>query len=428
MLSMLLPLESWVSGGAVDKAPMELSLDTSKGQVAKPDPPQKGLPPTAGQLPAAPTKLSPVAEAAPSPGRGLKARVEAALKGGIQLTSGKDLVQMYRDSGLGGGGSMSATAADPEMLKLVLILAGQRLKDLYLEPLRRCGGASGVHFPHLHIDLQQRKAHTLPANVQAAVEMKISTQEKWSSLEKAWVLGARHELTIRYVLAYALVRAKATGRSNAVWIPLGMNTGAQGHANAVCFQSVDGKGAMRVLLYDPNFAAGQEHWVHAKKAVNDSLAGVRQLLDGSGLTIVGQAELFGHGLQTALGTTEQHQGWFSSTVYTTHAGYPICGAVVHFLAVMWLAVTVASCPVGLLEVEAALAEIVAERAGKAAVQGKLAAVLMDLSKGLEKESGFPAFLKSSLDKDKRDWPAEFLRSGGSITCRIPGKQPCTYTW
>merc|ERR1712232_484669 len=132
------------------------------------------------------------------------------------------------------------------------------------------GGAS-VYFPHLYIDLQRRKHLPIPGPVQSSVEEKIRSLQRWTAMEKAQVLGARHEQTIRYVLAYALAQAKLKKYTGGVWIPLGMNTGAQGHANAVCLQAVDGRGSMKVLVYDPNYKAGQDYWVHAKKAVDDAL-------------------------------------------------------------------------------------------------------------------------------------------------------------
>merc|ERR1719414_1164600 len=101
---------------------------------------------------------------------------------------------------------------------------------------------------------------------------------------------------------------------------------------------------MKVLIYDPNFKAGQAHFVHSKKAIEDALPGVRKLLAGTGLSVVGGCELFGHAIQTALGTTERHKGWFSSTVTVTQRGYPICGSVVHLLACVWLAVATGPVP------------------------------------------------------------------------------------
>merc|ERR1712217_403507 len=95
---------------------------------------------------------------------------------------------------------------------------------------------------------------------------------------------------------------------------------------------------MQVLVYDPNYREDAEHFVHAKKAINDAIPEVQRLLHGTGITLAPQAELFGHGLQTLLGPTETQKGWFSSTVYTTQRGYPICGAVVFLLAWVWIAV------------------------------------------------------------------------------------------
>lgn len=353
----------------------------------------------------------------------LRALIESSLKGGLHRTD-KDLPDLYQKSGLGGSGTTSIRmASGHHTLDLLLALAGQMLMDLFVDPFRT--GGAPIHFPHLHIDLRREKYYEMPQHIQDSVERKIGQMEKWSSMEKAHVLCASRRQTLSYVLAYALVRAKTTGRDHAVWIPLTMEIKGSGHANAVCLQS-EGKGAIKVLLYDPNFAPTQTHWVHALKEVNLALPDVRKLLSGTGMTIVGEAELFGNGLQTALGTTEKYED--SSKIYTTHKGYPICGAVVHFLALTWL--TVGPCLNDIVQVEAALSKIVAEPAGKAAMQHQIASMLEDLTQRYSKSGGthFAATMRSRLDAAKQDWPVEVIRSGGSITVSIVGVSPYTYTW
>lgn len=459
LLSMLLPLESWVGGGAADPAELQRSLDQGGGK-AHDSPKAKARPPTAQpekaraaspqQAPKTPAERlagwldkvpnhQPASEESRAPwvpaespkvGRGLRVQVENSLKGAPPLASGQDLVELYRKSGLGGGASLSVQASDERVIKLLLILAQQRAKDLFVDALRELSGRAKVHLPHLHIDLQRRQVFEMPGHIQGAVERKIRSQEKWTSMEKAYVLGARHEQTIRYAIAYALARAKATGRANAVWMSLGMDTGAQGHANALCCQCMDGKGAMKVFLYDPNYSKEQEHWVHAKKAVNDALPGVRKLLEGTGISIMGQAELFGHGLQTALGTTTRHQGWFSSTVYTRHEGYPICGGVVYLLAVVWMSVGVGSAPSDVVEVEAALADVVSEPAGKALLQARVAALLKDLIRrhAPDGRAPFEVSMCSRFNADKQEWPQEVVTSGGHIKLILASQTPYTYKW
>eukprot|EP00930_Biecheleria_cincta_P084579 TRINITY_DN74026_c0_g1_i1.p1 TRINITY_DN74026_c0_g1~~TRINITY_DN74026_c0_g1_i1.p1 ORF type:complete len:911 (-),score=178.86 TRINITY_DN74026_c0_g1_i1:177-2909(-) len=458
LLSMLLPLESWVGGGAANEAELQQSLDQGRGKsgespkakacppVAQPEkatgssPPQGPRTPAdrmAGWLDKVPHGRSASEEQAPwvpaerpKVGRGLRSRVDDCLKGAPPLASGQELVELYRKSGLGGGASLSAQASDERVIRLLLVLAQQRAKDLFVDALREFSGRAKVHLPHLHLDLQRRQVFELPGHIQGAVERKIRSLEKWTSMEKAYVLGARHEQTIRYAIAYALARAKATGRSDAVWMSLGMDTGAQGHANALCCQSMDGKGATKVFLYDPNYAKDQEHWVHAKKAVNDALPGVRKLLEGTGISVVGQAELFGHGLQTALGTTTRHQGWFSSTVYTRHEGYPICGGVVYLLAVVWMSVGVGSALSDLVEVEAALADVVHEPAGKALVQAKVAALLKDLIRwhAPDGRAPFEVSMCSRFNGDKQEWPQEVVTNGGHIKLTFASQAPYTYKW
>eukprot|EP00931_Biecheleriopsis_adriatica_P043495 TRINITY_DN24870_c0_g1_i1.p1 TRINITY_DN24870_c0_g1~~TRINITY_DN24870_c0_g1_i1.p1 ORF type:complete len:518 (+),score=89.64 TRINITY_DN24870_c0_g1_i1:120-1673(+) len=446
VLSMLLPLPSWVAGSMNVEALLQCleadpspSLPTSKESPTRgQDPPktaktafepQKTRPP----LPTAPadkTAQAPCPQLVKTAPADLRARVEQALKGGISLASGKELVQLYKESCLGGGFSLSAKASDATFIKILMVLTTQRVRDLFVDALRAMSGGTRVHIPHLHIDLKPRKAYALPSEVQTSIERKITRLEKWTSWEKAHVLAARHEQTIRYVLAYAAARAKATGRVDAVWINLSMQTDAQGHANAVCMQAQEAKGAMKVFIYDPNFASGQEYWVHAKKAVNDAVPGVQKLLSGTGISIVGQAELFGHGLQTALGTTERHKGWFSSTVYTRHEGYPICGAIVHLLAVIWMAAGAGKVLSDVVQVEKALAEVVAEGNGKATVQSKVAALLKDLSQR-HRDTGVASFansMRSRFDADKHDWPGDMVRNGGSITVNLPGKPDYTYSW
>jgi len=364
-------------------------------------------------------------------GRGLRLRVEATL-GGTAVATGKELVALYHQSGLGSACSMSAQAANAEALKLILKIAGQRLRDLYTDPLQRQTKGVRVHLPHLYIDLQRRKTFKLPDDIQTAVEQKIRRLERWTSIEKAHVLQAPHEVSIQYILAYALARAKSSKRTAGVWIPLGMNTGAQGHANAICLQPVDGRGTMKALVYDPNYQKDQQHWVHAQKAVSDALPAVQKLLERTGLKVVTQAELFGHGLQTKLGTTEQHRGWFSSKVYTRHEGYPICGAVVQLLASTWL--DVAAAAGGALDdvaaVEEALAEIASEPEGKVLVQRKVAAILRNLTQNLSPQGSepFTESMRRRLDRDRSEWPSDVVTKGGKISMSITGGHSYTYTW
>lgn len=354
--------------------------------------------------------------------------------GGAPIRSGEDLVRAYKESGLGGEATLSAKASDAGVLGLLLAITAQRLKDLFIDPLQQKAAASNakVHFPHLYIDLQRKKAIQMPRVVQAAIEQKIKCGERWTSVEKAHVLTAQHHLTLPYVLAYALSRAKNQGRHGGVWIPLGLSTGSIGHANAVYLQAAPSKGGpARVLVYDPNYDVdgSGSHWVHARKAVSDALPSVRRLLEGTGVAVDSQAELFGHGLQTKLGTTTAARGWFSKTVTTTQRGYPICGSVVFLVASVWLALA-ASSPGGqledILDVEGALADIVAEPAGKLATQQKIAQELKDLSHrlGAQGADPFAAAMRRKLEALREDWPREL--AGGSITMSIPGRSPYTY--
>jgi len=462
MLSMLLSIKEWTDGDAVDEASVEkcLELQPEPLQIPKQEPapspaapPQRERAPSAGpasrilahlprpeELPPSPTRLprrrralsvdstTPVPSDPGKPdrpvarGRGLRARLEDAVGTGAPVVScsGKDLVRLYKASGIGGEAALSAQGADGQTLRLLLALAGQRLRDLFVDPLRKLSGRTKVHLPHLYIDLQPRTVYIMPGHIQAVVEEKIRRSEKWTPMEKAHVLCARHEYTLRYVLAYSLARARITGRGMAVWIPMGMNTAAQGHANAVVFQSVDGAGTMRVLVYDPNFDVSRDHWVHARKAVNDALPEVRRLLEGTGITVTGQAELFGHGLQTALGTTERHQGWFSKKEYTTQRGYPICGAVVFLLASNWLAVAQGTGGAldDVMDVEGALSEVVADSAGKIAVQGRIAKILQDLIDLYSDSSAEP--LAASMRRR--------LDAGGSMKLALAQRPEFVYRW
>eukprot|EP00404_Azadinium_spinosum_P043680 CAMPEP_0180813764 /NCGR_PEP_ID=MMETSP1038_2-20121128/66713_1 /TAXON_ID=632150 /ORGANISM="Azadinium spinosum, Strain 3D9" /LENGTH=874 /DNA_ID=CAMNT_0022855385 /DNA_START=76 /DNA_END=2700 /DNA_ORIENTATION=- len=446
MLSMLLSIKEWTDGDAVDEACLELQPEPLQIPKQEPAPspaapPQRERAPSAGpasrilahlprpeELPPSPTRLprrrralsvdstTPVPSDPGKPdrpvarGRGLRARLEDAVGTGAPVVScsGKDLVRLYKASGIGGEAALSAQGADGQTLRLLLALAGQRLRDLFVDPLRKLSGRTKVHLPHLYIDLQPRTVYIMPGHIQAVVEEKIRRSEKWTPMEKAHVLCARHE------------------------IPMGMNTAAQGHANAVVFQSVDGAGTMRVLVYDPNFDVSRDHWVHARKAVNDALPEVRRLLEGTGITVTGQAELFGHGLQTALGTTERHQGWFSKKEYTTQRGYPICGAVVFLLASNWLAVAQGTGGAldDVMDVEGALSEVVADSAGKIAVQGRIAKILQDLIDLYSDSSAEPlaASMRRRLDADRAHWPAEVVKSGGSMKLALAQRPEFVYRW
>jgi len=408
-----------------DSAPLP---EPEHAEMVPPPPPPP--PPPMRSLSAGALKRQ-VLEKPAARGRGLRLRVEATLRGTVAVT-GKELVALYHQSGLGSACSLSAQAANAEALKLILKIAGQRLRDLYTDPLQRQAKGVRVHLPHLYIDLQRRKTAKLPGDVQTVVEQKIRRLERWTCFEKAHVLQAPHEVSIQYLLAYALARAKSSKRTAGVWIPLGMNTGAQGHANAICLQPVDGQGTMKALIYDPNYQKDQQHWVHAQKAINDALPGVQKLLEGTGIRVVRQVELFGHGLQTKLGTTEQGRGWFSSKVYTTHQGYPICGAVVQLLASTWL--DVAAAAGGALDdvasVEAALSEIASEPEGKVLVQRKVATILRNLTQSLSPQGSepFTESMRRRLDRDRSEWPCDVVTKGGKISMSITGGQSYTYTW
>merc|ERR1712194_530236 len=108
-----------------------------------------------------------------------------------------------------------------------------------------------------HLDLQRRQVYALPDHVKRSIEVKIQQMHRWTCLEKAHVYSCKHEETISYILAYALSQATVTRRNAAVWLSLGMDTGAAGHANAVCLHT-DGKVA-KAWVYDPNYAPGQDH-------------------------------------------------------------------------------------------------------------------------------------------------------------------------
>eukprot|EP00929_Paragymnodinium_shiwhaense_P112989 TRINITY_DN81255_c0_g1_i1.p1 TRINITY_DN81255_c0_g1~~TRINITY_DN81255_c0_g1_i1.p1 ORF type:complete len:771 (+),score=123.57 TRINITY_DN81255_c0_g1_i1:119-2431(+) len=413
----------------------------AKATPARPEKPAAGKggrlePPEA--VPAVRPKPAPKAGGDAKAGKGnLRARVEGALAGGAPIASGEELVKLYKASGLGGEASLSAKAMDGGFLALLLSLAGQRLKDLFIDPLQDQTGAKalGVHFPHLYIDLQRRNVLPMPSAVQMSVEQKIKRSQRWTCLEKAQVLCAKHELAIKYVLAYALTRAQASGNKSAVWIPLGMTSGSVGHANSVCLQAPVGKpsGPYKVYVYDPNFTdGGCSHWVHAQKAVGDALPAVKRLLDGTGISVETKAELFGHGLQTLLGTTSTSRGWFSKTVVTTQRGYPICGSVVFLLGSIWLG---ASAQAGrlddILEVEKELASVVTESdAGKLAVQRKVAQILIGLAKRTSSSGAdpFEKAIQRKLDADRKDWPPDQVKGGGSVTVSIPDRGPFEYKW
>jgi len=354
------------------------------------------------------------------------------LAGGKKISDGKELVPLYQNSGLGGEAALAGKASDGGTLKLILAGAGQRLRDLFNDALQEDSGSARIHFPHLYIDLMRKSSFPMPANVQSSVERKIQSSQRWTSIEKAYVLLAKHQQTIPYVLAYSLSQAKAAGRLGAVWINVGMNSGSAGHANAVCLYPTNSRYEMKVLLYDPNYEASQKHWVHAKKAINDSLSTTGKLLAGTGITIVGQAELFGHGLQTALGTTTRKQGWFSKAVVIESRGYPICGSVVHLLALVWATVMKDSRGVmeDVEEVETAISEIVAEPEGKALVQRKIAGILEGLTNRISDRGRDPfgVSLQRRLDKDKQDWPQEVVKGGGSVSMKMAKRFSYEYKW
>jgi len=461
MLSMLLCIDDWTDGNVADEEAVCELLDKDTRRLA-PKPWMASLPapaPAPGKRPLPPEHLpartpsplpAPIGPPLPSPKLegpkrllepaappfvhvrdGLRARVEAVLASGSHGDKG-NLVRLYKESGLGGAASLSATCGDAEALSSILVIAGQRLRDLFIDPLQSVSRNARVHFPHLYIDLQKKHVFRMPQQVQAAVERKIRSGERWTCIEKSHVLRARHEWTIQYIIAYALARAKAEGRAGGVWIPLGMNTGAQGHANAVCLQAFGG-GSIKAFVYDPNYNAGQDHWVHAQKAVNDALPGVRRILEGTGIVLAaGPATLFGHSLQTALGTTSTHQSWFSRTTVTTHRGYPICGAVVHFLAVVWLA---AAQQAGgrldsIVEIEQELSDVASSASGKVIVQQYIAGMLQALSNRLSERGAepFASSMRRRLDRDRREWPSQFTKVSGSITASIERHERFSYTW
>jgi len=459
MLSMLLSLPEWCDGVEEDatvKKVMDEAFQPPSAPASRPAGPDSRRPsapevrfsaplprpvipeappvlpegrltvPVQPMKPPAPAKPAPqVSKSHPSPDVDLRKRVEeaVAILGRGSSSSADDLVRLYRASGLGGQASLSALASDADMLPVILASTGQRLRDLFIDPLHQV--AKVVHCPHLYIDLQKRQSWKMPDCVRAVVEKKIRAGVSWTSVEKAHVLRTRHEEAIRYIIAYALARAKASGRSH-VWIPMGMNTGAQGHANAVCLQTRGG--VVQVYVYDPNFQADQTHWVHSKKAVSDAIPGVRSLL-GGGFSISSQAELFGHGLQTYLGTTTTQRGWFSSTVVTTTAGYPICGSIVQLIALVWMMVASKGVLDDVIEVERALSEYVKD-GGKAKVQQGVGGMLEGLIHRLGSRGSdpLPANLERRLNKDRRDWPSNLVKGGGSITATIASFPSVTYKW
>eukprot|EP00746_Dinoflagellata_sp_MGD_P013180 gnl/MRDRNA2_/MRDRNA2_128390_c0_seq1.p1 gnl/MRDRNA2_/MRDRNA2_128390_c0~~gnl/MRDRNA2_/MRDRNA2_128390_c0_seq1.p1 ORF type:complete len:438 (-),score=80.15 gnl/MRDRNA2_/MRDRNA2_128390_c0_seq1:18-1331(-) len=358
----------------------------------------------------------------------LAVRVERALQSNTR-SSANDLVNLYTNSGLGGQVALSATTTSNHMLGLLLATAKQRTTDMFIDSLQQASGSLQVSFPHVLLDLRRRNVTNMPNDVRADVEKKIRSFQRWTNVEKSHVLVARHEDTIRYILAYALSQAKASRRTDAIWIPLSMDTGAQGHANGLYMEYRSSSSAARVMIYDPNYEDGGYQWVHAKKAVNDALPGVQRLLNGTGITVAGSAELFGHALQTKLGTVSTHKT--SRAVVTTQRGYPICGAVVHLLAMVWLG------SVGqdgkleqITDVEAELANIVAKPEGKDLTQRRIAAMLEALTLRLSEkgQDPFRTSMKRRLDKDCREWPQEVVRHGGSITVGAASQRSFTYEW
>lgn len=358
----------------------------------------------------------------------LASRVERALQCSTRA-SGNDLVKLYGDSGLGGKVDLSANASSAEILALLLATAKQRTTDMYIDSLQKASGSLRVSFPHALLDLRRRNVTNMPNEVRSAVEKKIQSCQRWTNIEKSHVLIARHEDTIRYVLAYALSQAKAKGRTDAIWIPLSMDSGAQGHANALCIECQKPGTASRVLIYDPNYQDSQTHWVHAKKAVNDALPAVQRLLNGTGIKIASTAELFGHALQTKLGTVSTHKT--SHAVVTTQRGYPICGAVVHLLALVWLAVAGQGGKLEKIEdVETEIYNVVARPEGKTLTQKRIAAMLEALMLRLSEkgEDPFRTSMKRRLDKDRSEWPQEVVRNGGAIKVGVPSQKSFTYEW
>jgi len=476
VLRMLLSIEEWtehdvVDCSALDSVPNLEKADKPKSAVAKdassarPPYPQVSPPSPMQKCPSPPvqTLADQLVQKLPSPqvsllspratqpaeqhsaplftmpkadSKDLRVLIEGVLAGGKRISDGQELIALYRESGLSGGASVSAQAADQEALSVIIPIAVQRLKDFYLEDLHQAVGNASIHIAHLHIDLKQRKGRPLAPDMQTLLENKIRKGERFTSIEKANILNAPHAQTIAYILAYSIARATKAGR-NGVWINMGIDTGAQGHANAVILQSIGGCGAFQVFVYDPNFDPEQTHYVHALKAINDQLPKVRNLLPVSSGSISGQAELFGHGLQTALGTTSKRTGWLSRTVITEHRGYPICGSVVQLLAIVWLSVSNGGRLGGpgdvkdIVAVEAVLAEIAAEPSGQDKVRQKIAAILQSnidrvASRGSD---SFEQSMKHRLNKDKLEWPLQFTRHGGSIECSIAERRRSyTYTW
>merc|ERR1712137_54138 len=106
-----------------------------------------------------------------------------------------------------------------------------------------------VHFPHLSIDMQRRTYLEMPDTVKVEVERRIHDGERWTSMQKAYVLTAPRVQTIAYVLAYALTRARACGRAG-IWIPLRMSDGFDStYANGICLQRSPGdESIMEVLV------------------------------------------------------------------------------------------------------------------------------------------------------------------------------------
>jgi len=455
-LKMLLSVEEW-SDGIVD-TDLEASISTTLAAPRPAGPPPTPPPPSA--YPSAPAPVVqgvPIAPSRPAADVGGKVAVpepkkpqpetlvpvpasfkgsltlkqlEAVLRqGSLTIKDPGQLVSLYEASGLNCQGSFKGRSPCAETLRLMIVLSMQRMRDYFTDDLHRYG--RGVHFPHIHVDLTRRTVTPLPSSLQKTVEGKILAKERWTGVEKAWVLSTGYEISIVYLLAYAASRATAAGRGS-IWISMVMKagSGSEGHANSIILILGSAKQQPKALVYDPNFAPNQEHWVHALKAVNDALPKVQRMLKPIGIDAPSKAELFGHALQTNLGTTTTRKAWFSSTMYSTRRGYPICGSVVHMLGSLWAQTGGHD---NVEQIEALLSDIVASGPeGKALVQYRLAGTMKGLEERLAPngQDPFEVSLRRRLQEDVKGLPYEAsTQKASSQICISDGHgRQCTFSW
>lgn len=237
-------------------------------------------------------------------------------------------------------------------------------------------------------------------------------------------------MSVRYIIAYMISRARA-GNRKAVWIPVAMTTGSAGHANAIVVQFGSPGQEGKILVYDPNYAKNESHYVHAVKAVTDALPEIRRLLKNVDVKLPPNASLFGHGLQTLLGTVTQKTG--IRKIWTQYQGYPICGAIVHLLASLWLEtmpVAPARTSYDVELVEAELANFVQESPeGKTLVQRHIAALLSEMSSKLGGgKDSFAYVVKHKLEKDKKEWTTDFAGTSGQLVVNTPNFSGVEFKW